>query len=150
MDIVQERLEREFDIELVQTAPNVTYEIELNDGTLQLLTSPSKVPDASTYKALREPIAFVQMIVPTEFIGIAIKLAEDRRGKFLKQEYMGDKRVILDYEMPLGEIVSDFYDKLKSATRGYGTLDYHFIRYPEAGWRKSTSSSTARLSTRSQ
>jgi GTP-binding protein LepA len=90
------------------------------------------VPDPSTYKALREPIAQVQMIVPTEFIGVAIKLAEDRRGKFLKQDYIGDKRVILDYELPLAEIVFDFYDKLKSATRGYGTLDYHFIRYQEA------------------
>lgn len=132
MDIVQERLEREFNIELVQTAPNVTYEIEMNDGTTQLLTSPSKVPDPSTYKELREPIAYVQMIVPTEFIGVAITLAEDRRGKFKKQEFIGDKRVIVEYEMPLAEIVFDFYDKLKSATKGYGTLDYHFIHYQTA------------------
>ena len=132
MDIVQERLEREFNIDLVKTAPNVTYKIELNDGTSQLITSPSKVPDPSTYKGLLEPIAHVQMIVPTEFIGVAIKLAEDRRGKFIKQEFMGDKRVIVVYEMPLAEIVFDFYDKLKSATKGYGTLDYHFIRYEEA------------------
>ncbi|HLX63915.1 MAG TPA: translation elongation factor 4 [Planctomycetota bacterium] len=132
MDIVQERLEREFGIELVQTAPNVTYEIEFNDGTTQTLTSPSKVPDGSTFKALKEPIANVQMIVPVEFIGVAIKLAEDRRGKFIKQEFIGDKRVIIVYEMPLAEIVFDFYDKLKSATKGYGTLDYHFIRYQEA------------------
>jgi GTP-binding protein LepA len=132
MDIVQERLEREFNIELVKTAPNVTYKIEFNDGTSQLLTSPSKVPDPSTFKTLLEPIAHVQMIVPTEFIGVAIKLAEDRRGKFIKQEFMGDKRVIIVYEMPLAEIVFDFYDKLKSATKGYGTLDYHFIRYDEA------------------
>lgn len=132
MDIVQERLEREFGIELVQTAPNVTYEIEFNDGSTQTLTSPSKVPDPSTFKALKEPIAHVQMIVPVEFIGVAIKLAEDRRGKFMKQEFIGDKRVIIDYEMPLAEIVFDFYDKLKSATKGYGTLDYHFIRYQEA------------------
>jgi len=131
MEIVQERLEREFNIELVQTAPNVTYEIELNDGTKFLITSPSKAPDPSLIKEYREPIAHVQIIVPTEHIGSAMKLAEDRRGKFLKQDYLG-KRVIIDYEMPMADIVFDFYDKLKSATKGYGTMDYHFIGYMEA------------------
>jgi GTP-binding protein LepA len=132
MDIVQERLEREFNIELVQTAPNVTFEIEQHDGTTMLITSPSKAPDASLIKSYREPIAHVQIIVPVEFIGPAIKLAEDRRGKFLKQEFIGAKRVIIEYELPLAEIVFDFYDKLKSSTRGYGTMDYHFIGYHEA------------------
>jgi GTP-binding protein LepA len=132
MEIVQERLEREFNIELVQTAPNVTYEIETNDGTKSLITSPSKAPDPSHIKCYREPIAHVQFIVPTEFIGPLMKLAEDRRSKFLKQDYIGSKRVILEYEMPLAEIVFDFYDKLKSATKGYGTMDYHFIGYQES------------------
>jgi GTP-binding protein LepA len=132
MEIVQERLEREFNIELVQTAPNVTYEIEQNDGTRSLITSPSKAPDPSRIKAYREPIAKVQFIVPTEYIGPLMKLCEDRRSKFLKQDYIGSKRVILEYEMPLAEIVFDFYDKLKSATKGYGTMDYHFIGYQEA------------------
>jgi len=132
MEIVQERLEREFNLELVQTAPNVTYEIELNDGSMMLITSPSKAPDPSNIKAYREPIAHVQIIVPVEHIGPAIKLAEDRRGKFIEQEFIGAKRVIIEYELPLSEIVFDFYDKLKSATRGYGTMDYHFIGYREA------------------
>jgi len=132
MEIVQERLEREFNIELVQTAPNVTYEIELNDKSTVLITSPSRAPDPSLIRAYREPLARVQFIVPVEHIGVVIKLAEDRRGRFLKQDFIGAKRVILDYELPLAEIVFDFYDKLKSVTRGYGTMDYHFIGYVEA------------------
>jgi GTP-binding protein LepA len=136
MEIVQERLERESNLELVQTAPNVTYEIELNSGEVEQITAPSKAPDPSKIKAYREPIAHVQIIVPVEHIGAAIKLAEDRRGKFLKQEYLGTTRVIVEYELPLSEIVFDFYDKLKSATKGYGTLDYHFIGYREASLNK--------------
>ncbi|MFH0938924.1 MAG: translation elongation factor 4 [Planctomycetota bacterium] len=132
MDIVQERLEREFNVELVQTAPNVTYEVELYNASKVLITSPSRAPDPSLIKCYCEPIARAQFIVPTEFIGTVIKLCEDRRGKFLKQDYIGAKRCILDYELPLAEIVFDFYDKLKSATRGYGTMDYHFIGYHEA------------------
>ncbi|HEY3322980.1 MAG TPA: translation elongation factor 4 [Planctomycetota bacterium] len=132
MEIVQERLEREFNIELVQTAPNVTYEIEQHDGKTMLITSPSKAPDPSLIKAYREPIAKVQFIIPVEYIGVVIKLAEDRRGKFIKQDFIGSKRVMVEYELPLAEIVFDFYDKLKSATRGYGTMDYHFIGYHEA------------------
>ena len=132
MEIVQERLEREFNIELVQTAPNVTYEIETNDGTKSLITSPSKAPDPSTVKCYREPVAQVQIIVPVEHIGAVMKLAEDRRGKFVRQDYVGSKRCIIDYELPLAEIVFDFYDKLKSATKGYGTMDYHFSGYQEA------------------
>jgi GTP-binding protein LepA len=136
MEIVQERLEREFNIELVQTAPNVTYEIELNDGSMMQITSPSKAPDPSNIKAYREPMAKVQFIVPTEFIGTVIKLAEDRRGTFMKQDYIGSKRCLLDYELPLAEIVFDFYDKLKSATKGYGTMDYHLTGFKEASLAK--------------
>jgi GTP-binding protein LepA len=136
MEIVQERLEREFNIELVQTAPNVTYEVEQHDGVKFLITSPSKAPDPSLIKTLREPIAHVQIIVPTDHIGSAMKMAEDRRGKFLKQEFIGAKRVIIEYELPLAEIVFDFYDRLKSATKGYGTMDYHFIGYQEASLSK--------------
>ncbi|MCY3021446.1 MAG: translation elongation factor 4 [Planctomycetota bacterium] len=132
MEIVQERLEREFNIELVQTAPNVTYEVELHDASTALITSPSKAPDPSLIKSYREPMARVQFIVPVEYIGNVIKLCEDRRGRFLKQDYIGSKRVILEYEIPLAEIVFDFYDKLKSVTRGYGTMDYHFIGYQKA------------------
>ncbi|HYF52317.1 MAG TPA: translation elongation factor 4 [Planctomycetota bacterium] len=136
MEIVQERLEREFNIELVQTAPNVTYEILLNDDSTMLITSPSKAPDPTRIKAFREPIAKVQVIVPTEYIGSVIKLCEDRRGKFIKQEYIGQTRVMVEYEMPLAEIVFDYYDRLKSATKGYGTMDYHFIGYQESNLAK--------------
>ena len=97
-----------------------------------LITSPSKAPDPSRIKCFREPIARVQFIVPVEHMGTVIKLCEDRRGKFVKQDFIGAKRVILDYELPLAEIVFDFYDRLKSMTRGYGTMDYHFIGFQEA------------------
>ncbi|MBE7466422.1 MAG: elongation factor 4 [Planctomycetes bacterium] len=132
MQIVQERLEREFNIELVQTAPNVTYEVQCNDGTVVTVTNPTQVPDPSRIKEFREPIARVEFIVPGEFIGPLMTLCEDRRAKFIKQEYLGSKRCMLHYDIPLAEIVFDFYDRLKSATRGYGTMDYHVTGFVEA------------------
>ncbi|MCK6470378.1 MAG: translation elongation factor 4 [Planctomycetes bacterium] len=132
MSIVQERLEREFDLDLVQTAPNVTYEVVTTDGKTVIVTNPTQVPDPSTIQSFKEPIARVEFIVPSEFIGPLMKLCEDRRAVFLKQEYLGTKRCMLHYDIPLAEIVFDFYDRLKSCTRGYGTMDYHVTGYMES------------------
>ncbi|MBI3830463.1 MAG: elongation factor 4 [Planctomycetes bacterium] len=131
MQIVQERLEREFNLDLVQTAPNVTYEVKLHDGTIRTLTNPSQAPDGSIIETFREPIARVEIIVPSEYIGNLMKLCEERRGRFIKQEYIGSKRCMLHYDVPLAELVFDFYDRLKSCTRGYGTMDYHVTGFQE-------------------
>lgn len=132
MEIVQERLERESNLDLVQTAPTVTYQILLTNGNTLNVHSPSDVPDPTYIKEFREPIAKVQIMVPKEYIGTVMCLVEDRRSIHGPIEYLGGRRALLHFEMPLSEIVYDFYDKLKSATRGYGTLDYEFFEYREA------------------
>ena len=129
MEIVQERLERENDVDLVQTAPNVTYEIEKSDGTVIRVEKPSDVPDPNYINEFREPIARCSMIVPEEGIGPIMTLCADRRGVYVETQYLSPTRVMLVYDIPLQEIVFDFYDKLKSATRGYGTLDYDIKGY---------------------
>ncbi len=129
MDIVQERLEREGSIEIVQTAPTVSYQIELSDGSMVEIHNPSDLPDLSTVKAIHEPIVKVEVICPNENIGDLMKLCDARRGLYKGQRYVSETRQILDYELPLAEIIYDFYDKLKSMTRGYGTMDYEVIGY---------------------
>ncbi len=129
MDIVQERLEREGGVEVVQTAPTVKYMIDLNDGTSVEIHNPAELPDPSQIKAIREPIAKLEIMCPTENIGDLIKLCDSRRGTFKAQRYLSDHRQILDYELPMAEIIYDFYDKLKSITRGYGTMDYQVTEY---------------------
>jgi len=130
MEIVQERLEREFNIELIQTAPTVTYEILKSDNTTERIDSPSALPDPTLVQEIREPFIKMQVIMPQESVGAIMKLCEDRRGIYKKTEYLGNtNRVILEYEIPLAEIIYDFYDRLKSATKGYGTMDYDFIGF---------------------
>ncbi len=129
MEIVQERLERESGVELVQTAPNVTYEILKKNGEILKVYSPADVPDPSEIQEFREPFIKLQMILPSDSIGAIMKLCEERRGKYVMQEYLSKDRVILTYEMPLAEILFDFYDMLTSGTHGYGTMDYDFIGY---------------------
>jgi GTP-binding protein LepA len=129
MEIVQERLERESDIDLVQTAPNVTYEILAPDGAVKRVEKPSDVPDPTLIREFREPIARCSMILPAEHIGAMMKICQDKRGIYVRTEYLSTTRVMLVYDMPLAEIVFDFYDMLKSATRGYGTLDYEITGY---------------------
>ena len=128
MEIVQERLEREFKIEVIQTAPTVPYEVELNDGQIVEIDSASELPDPSKYKAIREPMIKANIIIPAHSIGDISQLCQDRRGIFLKSEYISPTRVILEYEIPLAEVIFDFFDKLKTATQGYGTLDYDLNR----------------------
>ncbi len=124
MDIIQERLERESGVNIVQTAPTVTYEIMLTDGTVMQITNPADLPDMSTVREVREPMVEVEFITPTDKIGDIMKLCETRRGIYKSQSFLSETRQILKYVLPLAEIIFDFYDKLKSMTSGYGTMDY--------------------------
>ncbi|MDB5343293.1 MAG: GTP-binding protein LepA [Schlesneria sp.] len=132
MEIIQQRLEQEADVDLIQTAPNVTYELLLRDGTTILIDNPQQVPDTGNIEEFREPIAKVQFILPTDRIGSIMKLSADRRGVYKTTEYLGPNRAQLVYELPLAEIVFDMYDKLKSITAGYGTMNYEVIGYRPA------------------
>jgi GTP-binding protein LepA len=129
MEIIQERLEREFNIDMIQTAPTVTYEIAMTDGTTKRIDSPSELPEATQILEIREPYILMNLILPADGVGAMMKLCEDRRGIYKKTEYIGASRVILVYELPLAEVIYDFYDRLKSATRGYGTMDYDLIGF---------------------
>jgi len=129
MRIIQERLERENDVSVVQTAPTVTYEILHTDGTVQRIESPSELKDMAKVEEIREPFVKVQMIVPADCVGTVMQLSMERRGKQTRTEYLSPTRVMLTYEMPLGEIIYDFYDKLKTCTKGYGTADYELTGY---------------------
>ncbi len=129
MEIVQERLEREQNVQVVQTAPTVPYEIMLNDGSVKMIDSASGLPDFSKVKEIREPMIKASIIVPAENIGDISKLCQDRRGIYRKTEFLSQSRVIIEYEMPLAEVIFDFFDRLKTATRGYGTLDYDLIGF---------------------
>jgi GTP-binding protein LepA len=129
LEIVQERLEREFNINLITTAPGVRYKITLTDGTVAEVDNPSKFPDPSGIEKIEEPIIEATVITREEYIGEILKLLEEKRGTQKKFEYIGGGRVMLMYEMPLNAIVMDFYDRLKSASRGYASLDYHLAGY---------------------
>jgi GTP-binding protein LepA len=129
MDIVQERLEREYNVEVVQTAPTVPYQVLKSDGAVVEVDSAGDLPEPNYIEEIREPIVAVNLIVPGESIGAMMKLSEERRGVYKATEYLSSERVIISYEFPLSEIIYDFYDKLKSATRGYGTMDYELTGY---------------------
>ena len=129
MEIIQQRLERESNLSLVQTAPNVTYEIVDKFGATLHVSNPTRIPDSGQIEEFREPVSRVQFILPAENIGAIMQLCEDRRGIYVKTEYITPTRVMLTYELPLAEMIYDLYDKLKSMTRGYGTMDYEVIGY---------------------
>jgi len=131
MDIVQERLEREYDLDLVTTAPTVVYEVVEVDGTVTALENPSKLPNVSRIEEIREPIILANILTPPDHIGSVIKLCEEKRGVQRSIQYLGSQ-VQISYELPLAEVVLDFFDRLKSVSRGYASLDYHFVRF-EAG-----------------
>ena len=132
MDIVQERIEREGGVEVVQTAPTVSYLVDLHDGETLEIHNPADLPDPSTIAAIREPIVKLEIICPTESIGDLMGLCDSRRGIFKGQKFVSEGRQMLEYELPLAEIIYDFYDKLKSMTRGYGTMDYEIVEYRAA------------------
>ena len=129
MDIIQERLEREGGVEVIQTAPTVTYVLETMAGETIDIHNPADLPDPSTWRELREPIARVEIIVPKEFVGEIMNLCLNRRGVFKSQVALSETRQMLTYEIPMAEIIYDFYDKLKSSTRGYATMDYEITEY---------------------
>ncbi len=129
MEIVQQRLEQEADVDLVQTAPNVTYQVKTNRGDHLEIHRPQEVPDASEIDEFLQPIVRVSFIVPTESIGMVMKLCQDRRGVLKGTEYLSPARAMLTYDLPLAEVIYDLHDRLKSATRGYGTMDYELVGY---------------------
>jgi len=131
MDIVQERLEREYDMQLVTTAPTVVYQVEQRDGTVELIQNPAKMPDPSKITEIREPIITVTIFTPQEYVGAVITLCTQKRGSQSNMQYTA-RHVVLTYDLPLSEVVLDFFDKLKSLTRGYGSLDYEFKEYRTA------------------
>ena len=132
MEIVQERLEREYDLDLVFTAPSVEYEVTKTDGSEILIDSPVELPDPTLIAEIREPWIQIDVFTPTEFIGQVMDLVTGRRGEFKAQEYLDARRVLLSYHIPLVEILTDFYNELKARTRGYASLDYHLEGYRPA------------------
>ncbi len=131
MEIVQERLEREYNVELVTTSPSVIYEVELIDGEVIRLENPARLPDANKFSEIREPIIEASILVPQDYVGSVIGLCEEKRGVQKALQYLGGQ-VSIRYELPLSEVVLDFFDRLKSVSRGYASFDYHFLRF-EAG-----------------
>jgi len=131
MEIVQERLEREFDMDLITTAPTVIYEIKMRDGTVLMVDNPSKMPDPAKIEEIREPIVMVNLYMPQEYVGSVITLCTQKRGVQVNMSYHG-RQVQLVYEMPMAEIVLDFFDRLKSVSRGYASMDYEFKEYRPA------------------
>lgn len=132
MEIVQERLEREFDLNLITTAPTVVYRITKFDGTVLMLENPSGMPEETQIIKMEEPFVKVTLHTPTEYIGGILKLCEDKRGVQLKMDYITEKKVIIEYKLPMNEMVMDFYDRLKSITKGYASLEYEFLDFEEA------------------
>ena len=131
MEIVQERLEREFALELIITAPNVAYRVLTGSGEVLEVQNPSQLPEAGRIEAVEEPIIHATILTPDSYLGAILRLVQERRGEQLKLEYLGGSRVLLEYHLPLAEVVLDFYDKLKSCSRGYASFDYHLAGYRE-------------------
>jgi len=129
MEIIQERLEREYDLDIIVTAPSVEYEVVLLDGTIKRIDSPADLPEEAQTQEIREPWMRIQIFTPTEYYGTVMDLTTKRRGIFVDQEYPASNRVQLNYEIPLSELIVDFFDQLKSRTRGYASLDYQFAEY---------------------
>ena len=129
MDVVQERLEREFNLDLITTAPSVTYHVDLADGTMKEVENPAEMPDASSIKDIKEPYVRASIMVPNDYVGPVMELCQRKRGIFDTMEYLSDTRVNVIYHIPLSEIIFDFFDKLKSSTRGYASLDYEIDDY---------------------
>jgi GTP-binding protein LepA len=129
MEIVQERLEREFDVDLVTTAPGVLYRVTTTDGTVKEIDSPAKLPDAGLITKIEEPVITAMILTPAEYVGGILQLCQDKRGVQKTLEYLASNRVLVTYDLPFNEVVLDFYDKLKTISRGYASLDYHVTGY---------------------
>jgi GTP-binding protein LepA len=129
MEIVQERLEREYNLDILATSPSVVYRVTTTAGEVSMMDNPADLPTPDKISKIEEPFVHAKIIGPSEYIGTCMELAQDRRGVFMSMEYAGAKRVILNYLLPLGEILLDFFDQLKSRTRGYASFDYEFDDY---------------------
>ena len=132
MEIIQERLEREYNLDLITTAPSVNYRITLTDGTTHMISNPTNYPDPGTIASAEEPITDAHIYSPTDYVGNIMELCQDRRGNFIGMDYIDADRVDIHYELPLAEIIYDFFDTLKSRTRGYASFDYEFKEYRES------------------
>ncbi len=132
MEIIVERLEREFNLTVITTSPSVIYKVFLNNGKEEMIQNPSNLPDIMEIDHIEEPIVKADIILPKDYVGSIMEICQDRRGKLLHMEYITPTRVQLHYEMPLNEVIYDFFDALKSKTRGYGSLDYEFLRYEKS------------------
>ncbi|WP_304941330.1 translation elongation factor 4 [Turicibacter sp. TJ11] len=129
MDVIQERIEREFNIDLIATAPSVIYHVYLTDGTMVIVDNPSQMPEPQTIKAIEEPYVKASIMTPNDYVGPIMELCQKKRGTFIDMQYLDETRVHVNYEIPLGEIVYDFFDQLKSSTKGYASFDYELIGY---------------------
>ena len=132
MEIIQQRLEQESDLDLVQTAPNVTYQITTTSGQELVITKPQEVPDAGDIEDFRQPIVRVSLVLPADYIGPAMQMCSDKRGVFVRTEYLSAMRAMVVFDLPLAEVIYDMHDRLKSVTRGYGTMDYELLGYQSA------------------
>ncbi|HEV7666549.1 MAG TPA: elongation factor 4, partial [Chloroflexota bacterium] len=129
MEIIRQRLEREYNLELLITAPSVEYHVFMPDGSVKDVENPSELPSPGTFSHIEEPWVALTVISPSRYIGPIMELVQTRRGTFGKMDYVDEQRVVLTYEMPLAELIVDFYDQLKTKTQGYASLDYHFEDY---------------------
>lgn len=129
MDVIQERIEREFGLDIITTAPSVIYRVNKTDGEFLEIDNPSEMPDATTIESVEEPYVKASMMVPNDYVGAVMDIAQKKRGTFVTMDYLDDFRVNVVYEMPLAEIIFDFFDRLKSSTKGYASLDYELISY---------------------
>ena len=132
MEIIVERLEREFGLAVITTSPSVVYKVVMTDGTEEMIQNPTNLPDLTLIKHIEEPMVKADIMIPKEYVGAIMELCQERRGNMIHMEYITETRVQLHYEMPLNEVIYDFFDALKSKTRGYGSLDYEFIRYQKS------------------
>jgi GTP-binding protein LepA len=132
LEIIQERLEREYNLDLVTTAPGVVYRVYKTDGEMIELTNPSNLPSPTEIEHMEEPIVSAEIMVTTEFVGAIMQLCQERRGRYISMEYMEETRALLKYELPLNEIIYDFFDALKSRSRGYASFDYEMKGYEES------------------
>ncbi|WP_373471815.1 translation elongation factor 4 [Carnobacterium alterfunditum] len=136
MDVIQERLEREFNLELITTAPSVIYHANLTDGTQKIVANPAEMPEPGVIESIEEPYVKATIMVPNDYVGAVMEISQRKRGDFLTMAYLDDNRVNVVYEIPLSEIVYDFFDKLKSSTKGYASLDYEMIGYKQSNLSK--------------
>ncbi|WP_324823808.1 translation elongation factor 4 [Sinanaerobacter sp. ZZT-01] len=132
MEIIVERLEREFNLGIITTSPSVIYKVIMENGDVEMIQNPSNLPNSIEIDHIEEPIVKADIMIPKDYVGAIMEICQERRGKMIHMEYITEMRVVLHYEMPLNEVIYDFFDALKSKTRGYGSLDYEFVRYEKS------------------